>query len=210
MHKKQIKQSEKSAAVYSTERNITPFFVYAFYIAVVLVWNASIILPPLIALNWDVHIANSFYQFHSNFCHQRLDRSFCFFSDGSFGDCMKENAVAIQKNPSTGRSHGVVIGEVKGFELAACARDNGVYFGMLIGALLLPFFKKIESTEAPQPIYLILAIIPLAIDGTGQLIGLWESTNLMRVVTGFIAGFVVPIYLLPMLNSFLLSKEHNK
>ncbi len=203
MSKKQITKPEKSDAQHSSEIDQTPFFVYAFYIAVMLLWNASIILPPLIALNGEVQIANSFYEFHSNFCHQRLDRSLCFFSDGSFGDCIKENAIAIQKNPNTKRSHGVIIGEVKGFELAACARDSAVYFAMLIGALALPFFEKIESREVPPVIYLIIAIIPLALDGAGQLIGLWESTNLMRIVTGSFAGFAVPIYLLPILNSFL-------
>jgi len=34
----------------------------------------------------------------------------------------------------------------------------------------------------------MLAILPMAIDGTGQLFGLWESSWVSRVVTGTLFG----------------------
>ena len=39
-------------------------------------------------------------------------------------------------------------------------------------------------------ILLIIAIIPIGVDGVGQLFGLWESTNIIRVITGLLIGFV--------------------
>jgi uncharacterized membrane protein len=38
---------------------------------------------------------------------------------------------------------------------------------------------------------LILSLVPIGIDGVGQLLGFWESSNLIRVITGMAAG--VPI-----------------
>lgn len=186
-------------------RDLTPFYIFSFYIAVLLVWNLSFILPPILALSGNEGAANAFYQFHGYFCHQRLDRSFCFFSDGSFGDCIKSGMASGPVYALTGKSHSVIAidtSNAKGFELATCARDTAIYLAMLIGALALPFFSRIENKDVPPVLYFILAIVPLGIDGTGQLIGLWTSTNVMRVVTGTIAGLAVPIYLLPMLNAF--------
>ena len=35
----------------------------------------------------------------------------------------------------------------------------------------------------------------MGLDGVGQLLGLWESTNLMRFITGFIAGIGIGYFL---------------
>jgi uncharacterized membrane protein len=53
----------------------------------------------------------------------------------------------------------------------------------------------------------VLAIIPIALDGGTQLIGLRESTNLLRAITGSIAGFAFSFYFIPMLNAFFLKKK---
>jgi uncharacterized membrane protein len=37
---------------------------------------------------------------------------------------------------------------------------------------------------------LIIGIAPIAIDGIGQLLGFWESTNLTRFITGLLTGFI--------------------
>lgn len=187
-------------------KDLTSYYIYVFYIVIMLVWNASLIAPPLLALGGQEEIADSFYNFYSYSCHQRLDRSFCFFSDGSFGDCIKNGTVIGPKNLATKRAHSVAIGNLKGYEIPVCARDFALYLAMLVGALAMLFFRKIVSKNIPPPLYLIIAIIPISIDGIGQLLGFWESTNLMRVITGGIAGFVVPFYLLPMLNDFLGKK----
>ena len=85
-------------------------------------------------------------------------------------------------------------------QLPVCARDVGFYLGMLIGGIALPFLTKIENKKIPHLAIFILAILPLAIDGITQLIGLRTSTNELRFVTGFIAGVVIPFYLIPIVN----------
>lgn len=72
--------------------------------------------------------------------------------------------------------------------------------GTLISALLYPLMKKIDNTEFPKIYWLVPALLPLVIDGGTQLIGLRESTNLLRVITGFIAGYAAVFYLVPAYN----------
>ena len=84
-----------------------------------------------------------------------------------------------------------------GHKMAVCARCFGIYTGFLIGMIIYPFIKKLDDFRTPNKWYLIIALIPMAVDGTTQLIGLRESFNELRFVTGFIAGFVGVFYILP-------------
>jgi len=40
---------------------------------------------------------------------------------------------------------------------------------------------------------IILSFIPIGVDGIGQLFGFWESTNLVRILTGLPAGIICGI-----------------
>lgn len=78
-------------------------------------------------------------------------------------------------------------------QMPFCSRCIAIFIGITIG-LLLMIFLKIELDE--RLIFMILlSIIPIGIDGIGQLIGLWESTNLIRVITGLIVGIMSGIAL---------------
>ena len=84
---------------------------------------------------------------------------------------------------------------------AVCARDVAIYLAMLLGALALPFVRRIESDLWPNKWLLVAACVPIAIDGFTQLFGLRESSNFLREITGAIVGFALPFYIVPMLNS---------
>ncbi|AEF95942.1 DUF2085 domain-containing protein [Methanotorris igneus] len=90
-----------------------------------------------------------------------------------------------------------------GHKMAVCARCFGIYTGVLIGMLIYPFIKRLEDFKTPSKWYLIIALTPMAIDGTTQLIGLRESFNELRFITGFIAGFVGVFYILPVFLKIL-------
>jgi uncharacterized membrane protein len=49
----------------------------------------------------------------------------------------------------------------------------------------------------PRVRYLLVAAVPLILDGGTQLIGLRESTNLIRAITGFLFGSAMAFYLAP-------------
>ncbi|MCQ6253820.1 DUF2085 domain-containing protein [Methanocaldococcus sp.] len=90
-----------------------------------------------------------------------------------------------------------------GDKMAVCARCFGIYTGILLGIFIYPFIKNLNDFKVPNKIYLIIALTPMAIDGTTQLIGLRESFNELRFITGFIAGFVVIFYILPIFLKIL-------
>lgn len=87
------------------------------------------------------------------------------------------------------------------YKFPVCSRDMAIYLAMLAGLLIFPLFRDIKSEEWPSKWLLVAAAIPIAIDGGTQLVGLRESSNLLRILTGAIIGFALPFYILPMLNS---------
>ena len=75
-------------------------------------------------------------------------------------------------------------------QMPFCARDTAIFLGMAIGVLMIVFYIMELN------IFWILAgLVPMAIDGGLQLIGLHTSTNFLRFMTGIIAGIVVGIAL---------------
>jgi len=130
-------------------------------------------------------------------CHQLNSRSLCLFESGQqtyIGNCAQDGIFSLKKSEIV-----FYQGEI-GYKFPVCARDIAIYFAMLLGILILPFFQKIESEKMPSIWILIFASFPLALDGTLQIFGLYESTNLVRILTGFLAGIVLPFYLLPVIN----------
>ncbi len=82
-------------------------------------------------------------------------------------------------------------------QMPFCARDVAIYTFMALGVGLsvfprLPLYDRINDLKW---YWLILALVPIGIDGVGQLLGFWESTNLRRLLTGGLCGLVVGIAL---------------
>jgi len=85
-----------------------------------------------------------------------------------------------------------------GQQLPVCARCTGLYLGALLGVLIYP----IRRAEASKWL-LLIATAPIALDGLGQLVWLWQSTNLLRVTTGSLLGLVAALFILPDLMDVL-------
>jgi uncharacterized membrane protein len=79
---------------------------------------------------------------------------------------------------------------VNGNQMPFCARDMAIFFGMTLG-LLFALFIRVPLKWW----WLIGGLIPIGIDGTVQLFTPYESTNLMRVLTGGLAGIVTSLAL---------------
>ncbi|HYO89373.1 MAG TPA: DUF2085 domain-containing protein [Candidatus Limnocylindrales bacterium] len=86
-----------------------------------------------------------------------------------------------------------------GFKMTLCARDEAIYFGLLIGALIYSI-PRVRRRLRPVPIllFVFLGLVPIAIDGGSQLLGyppfnLWpprETLPFFRVTTGLIFGLM--------------------
>jgi len=82
---------------------------------------------------------------------------------------------------------------INGNQMPFCARCTAIWIGIMIGLGIMIFYK-IEFDEKIL-ILLLVGIAPLAIDGIGQLANMWESTNLIRSITGLLTGYVTGIAL---------------
>lgn len=81
-----------------------------------------------------------------------------------------------------------------GIPQPVCARDIGVYVGLIFGAIIPLLFEKSRRRFGSIKITLLF-ILPLAVDGISQSIFLlWESNNLIRVLTGFLLGLGIAGY----------------
>jgi len=80
--------------------------------------------------------------------------------------------------------------EINGNQFPVCIRCSGIFFGIPIGILLSSRLKfQTRQNEARMLlIVFIVALLPIMIDGVGQGVGLWESSNPVRFITGLLAG----------------------
>lgn len=70
----------------------------------------------------------------------------------------------------------------KGRQFPICARCTGILIGYIIGIIYILIFRYLH-------IFLeFLLMVPLLIDGTGQYLGYFKSTNARRLFTGILAG----------------------
>ena len=73
-------------------------------------------------------------------------------------------------------------------QMPFCIRCTAIWFGIAIGLGVMIFYK-IKLTS--KFLFLIfLGFVPILIDGFGQLFGFWESSNIIRVLTGLLVGVV--------------------
>ncbi len=69
----------------------------------------------------------------------------------------------------------------KGYQFPLCARCTGIALGHIIAFIIFPFIT-VKYTFS-------ILTIPLIIDGTTQYFSTYESTNLKRIISGFLYGF---------------------
>src|SRR5690606_28160807 len=84
-----------------------------------------------------------------------------------------------------------------GHQLAVCSRCFGVYFGLLFGLLIYPVWRSMDNIEPLPRVWLFLSLIPITVDWSLTIFGIWENTHLSRFVTGSILGFACACYILP-------------
>ncbi len=73
-----------------------------------------------------------------------------------------------------------------GYKMAFCQRDTALYGAILLAGIA---YGLLRPRVKPLPLWAaILMAVPMAVDGTGQLFRLWESTWWSRTITGALLG----------------------
>lgn len=89
------------------------------------------------------------------------------------------------------------------YQLALCARNLAIYSALLSGSLA---FHTVRQWLPPLAWYLwLVTLVPMAVDGGTQLVGLRESTWELRTVTGALVGLGVCWFLLPRIEAAIRS-----
>lgn len=76
-----------------------------------------------------------------------------------------------------------------------CARCTAIEGGIVLGVIFLLLMRRKKGNHpfSASGIWLAaLSFLPIAIDGVGSYLGFWQSNNLMRVLTGALAGYGLP------------------
>jgi uncharacterized membrane protein len=87
--------------------------------------------------------------------------------------------------------------QIEGFPLAVCARCTGLYAGGLLGVAAYPFVRTLTRTDAPERMWLILAVVPTTVDFALGFFGIWENTHWSRFLSALLAGAATSFYVVP-------------
>ena len=87
--------------------------------------------------------------------------------------------------------------ELIGHPMAVCSRCFGVYFGLLAGTLVYPLWRPLDDAEPISRGWLFASLVPITIDWSLTVFGIWENTHLSRFVTGSILGFTCATFIVP-------------
>ncbi len=96
-------------------------------------------------------------------------------------------------------------------QMPFCARCTAIFLGITIGIGFMIFFKI--HLDLKFIILILIGFIPIGIDGVGQLLEFWESSNLTRVITGLLIGIVTGFAITIIIDEFLemyLSRKKRK
>ena len=77
---------------------------------------------------------------------------------------------------------------VNGNQVPFCSRCTAIWLGLALGLLFMIFYTI--QLDGKFLFIALLCVFPMGLDGVSQLIGLWESTNLIRFITGLLTGFI--------------------
>jgi len=90
-----------------------------------------------------------------------------------------------------------------GVYLPVCARDTGIYMGFLFAFVYLWTTHRKKQNGLPGlwvSLVAIIFVVIMAIDGFTSYLGIRESNNYIRLITGLVTGISLPIFIFPILN----------
>ncbi len=152
-----------------------------------------VLAPTLMAAGYE-SAGRTIYTLLAPFCHQLPERSFFLFGPQLTYSLQELKQLIGPDVPLR------YIGDpALGFKMALCQRDMALYLAMLIFGLA---FGLVRRRLRPLPLKsFILLSVPIALDGLGQLLTLWESTWWSRVLSGALFGMACAWLVYPYIES---------
>ena len=175
----------------------------AFLVYVIL----PLLAPVFMFLGW-AQVGKAIYFAYRPFCHQLAERSFFLFGQKATYTLKDLQSIGLPTGFSLSSmwARRVFIGNATlGYKMAFCQRDLALYGSIALGGMVYALLRR-HIRPLPWRIFLLM-LFPLALDGGTQLVGWRQSTWLLRLVTGTIAGVAMVWALYPRLDHAMRSTE---
>lgn len=138
-------------------------------------------LPPVLMKSGHPRAAGLLYTLFTPLCHQLPERSFFLF-----GPRFTYTLAELERHIGPEVPLRYTGSAALGYKLAICERDTAMFVAIWLAGLA---FVLVRRRVRPLSVKAFaLTCVPMAVDGLGQLVGLWESTWWSRVLTGSLFG----------------------
>ena len=159
-------------------------------------------LAPYLMHSGHTPAGNLLYRIYGPLCHQLPERSLFLFGP-------QWTYTLQQLTQHVGNDVPLrYIGDATiGFKTTVCLRDLATYLAMWVAGLAFTFLR-----HRLRPLSLrafVLLCLPIAIDGFGQLLALWDSTPLSRTITGTLFGLACVWLAFPAIDSAMMSLQRS-
>ena len=103
---------------------------------------------------------------------------------------------------------------LEGEQFGVCSRCFCVYLGLFAGFVIYPIWRHLQDIEPIPRIWLFLSLVPIGIDWSLGVFGIWENTHLSRLLTGMILGVACATFIMPALveiaRNLTLNRQRKK
>ncbi|HNS02754.1 MAG TPA: DUF2085 domain-containing protein [Anaerolineae bacterium] len=167
---------------------IARHWVALFCIALLLYVGIPFLAPLLMQVGLTGP-ARVIYLIYSPACHQLPDRSYFLFGEQHVYSLEELEAANVLPGSGLMERRRFVGDEALGWKTALCQRDVAIYGTMIAAGMLFALVRR----RAPRlsPLVFILFLLPIAVDGVSQLLGLRTSNWWLRSLTGALFGLGV-------------------
>ncbi|MDR3575134.1 MAG: DUF2085 domain-containing protein [Anaerolineaceae bacterium] len=201
---------------------ISNHYMLVFNLLVFLYVGLPFLAPVLLKIN-VTGPAQIIYTIYSPLCHQLAFRSwFLFGKQPYYPRALADISGVITYEQLSGQTQLDLIAArqfvgnaIVGYKVAICQRDVAIYGSILLFGLIYAVTgKKLRSF--PWYVWVIIGLLPIAVDGVSQLpdllnignlpswVPLRESTPFLRTLTGGLFGFTTAWYLYPLIEETML------
>jgi len=160
-----------------------------------LVYVGTPFLAPVFMAAGATLPARIIYTVYVPLCHQLPERSYFLFGDAHVYDLDELPPEVAEEDILSRRSY---IGDDEhGYKMALCERDLAIYGSMFLMGLVFALRRR-PMPQISWKVYLLF-VIPIAVDGLTQLVGLRTSNWWLRSITGMIFGVGTVLFTYPFL-----------
>jgi len=152
----------------------------------VALYLAAPLAAPLLMRSGHESAGRIIYWLFRAQCHQLPERSFFLFGQKAVYSLEELEAAGLLPDLSLDKRAAFVGNERLGYKIAFCERDVATWGAILLAGV---FFGLTGRRWRPLPLWgYVLFLIPLAVDGGTQLLGLRQSNWVLRTLSGALFG----------------------